>query len=245
MVVTPDIKMADLILHDIQLLALIQRFKIPLGFREKNVREICIENGVDVNFFIHLAKACHDKDYFPQDEFIQFPAEWIVKYLQNSHRSFIDNRIPAIEKLLVELEDDLEKQKNAELLLKFFREYIREFHTHIELEERIVFPYTLMTAQCIAQQGLTDAFKERFSNFSIDRYVEDHNDIEEKLFDLKNILIKYMPTPTDSFKYNNLIFELFRLENDLHDHSDLEDKVLIPKVRLMEKELKRIIKDKK
>jgi regulator of cell morphogenesis and NO signaling len=51
-----------------------------------------------------------------------------------------------------------------------------------------------------------------------------------------------MPPPASNCKYNNLIYELFRLEDDLNDHSDLEDKVFIPKVRAMEKELKKIIK---
>jgi regulator of cell morphogenesis and NO signaling len=243
MVITAEMKMAELILLDIQLLAVIQRLNIPLGVREKTVREVCEENNVDIHFFLLLANSYHDKDYFPKDHFITFPVEWIIGYLQNSHRCYVDHRIPTIEKQIIELEDDIEKQSNSELLLKFFREYIREFHSHIELEERVVFPYTLEVNKCLNEGQLTHHYKEKFNDYHIDDYVEAHNDIEEKLYDLKNILIKYMPPPTNNCRYNTLIFELFRLEKDLQDHSDLEDKVLIPKVHLMEKSLKTLKKE--
>lgn len=234
--------MADVVMLDIQLLAVIQRLEIPLGFREKTVAEVCSEHNVDVNFFVQLANTFHDKDYLHPDHFMAFPATWIVKYLRTSHRCYVDHRVPAIEEMIIELEKDLGKESNADLLLKFFREYIREFHAHLELEEKLVFPYVLMLKECIDAGKMLPEFSERFDNYHIDKYLEDHNDIEEKLFDLKNILLKYMPPPTNSCSYNNLIFELFRLEDDLKDHSDLEDKVFIPKVKAMEKELKKIIK---
>jgi regulator of cell morphogenesis and NO signaling len=171
-----------------------------------------------------------------------FPAEWIVKYLRSSHKCYVDHRIPAIEEMIIELENELGKDSNADLLLKFFREYIKEFHTHIGLEESKVFPYVLSLSKCLEQREISQDFTARFDNYKIDKYLEDHNDVEEKLFDLKNILLKYMPPPASNCKYNNLIYELFRLEDDLKDHSDLEDKVFIPKVKAMEKELKKIIK---
>jgi regulator of cell morphogenesis and NO signaling len=238
-VITADMKMAELVLMDIQLLAVIQRLNIPLGFREKTVREVCHENDVDVNFFIQLANAFHDKEYFPRDQFITFPAKWIVGYLQNSHRCYVDHRIPSIEKLIIELEADLEQPTNSKLLLNFFNEYINEFNSHIELEERVVFPYVLELEKSLQQQKPTPEYAQKFNAYQIDHYVSEHNDIEEKLYDLKNILIKYMPPPAQNCRYNTLILELFRLEKDLHDHSDLEDKVLIPKVKQMESELKK------
>jgi hypothetical protein len=56
--------------------------------------------------------------------------------------------------LIIELENDLGKESNADLLLKFFREYIKEFHTHIGLEEREVFPYVLMLGKCIEEKPI-------------------------------------------------------------------------------------------
>lgn len=72
---------------------------------------------------------------------------------------------------------------------------------------------------------------------SITLYADDHDNIEDKLFDLKNLMIKYLP-PTEDYSLSNaILYELFRLERDLGDHSRIEEKVLIPKVEAIEKQI--------
>ncbi len=240
MLITADMKMADLIHLDFQLLAFIQRIGIPLGFREKSILEVCNDYKVDVDFFIQLANAFHDKDYFPKEKLLEFNAEWLVSYLRRTHQNYLEHKIPEIQGKIVALEEDLETTHSYELIKNFFTEYIREFGSHIELEEKTVFPFVLELSKCIEGTTLTDDYKENFAGYSIEKYLTDHNDIEEKLYDLKNILIKYLPPPADNFKYNTLLFDIFSLEQDLKDHSKLEEKVLIPLVRKMEKELEHL-----
>jgi regulator of cell morphogenesis and NO signaling len=241
MLITADMKMADLIHLDFQLLAVIQRIGIPLGFREKNIDEVCKENNVDTDFFLQLSNAFHDKDYFPKEKLLQFKPEWLISFLRRTHQCYLEHKIPEIEQKISELEGDLkDTTRNYELIKNFFTEYIRELGVHIELEEKMVFPYVLELALCIEKGQKSNEFQVSYSDYSIEKYLEDHNDIEEKLFDLKNILIKYLPPPTDNCKYNSLLFEIFKLEKDLQDHSRLEEKVLIPRVRQMENELKNL-----
>lgn len=239
--ITGEMKMVDVVHEDIQLLAVIQRLNIPLGFKEKTVKEICELHEVDLSFFLQLCNSYHDKEYLPADQFQEFPVDWIINYLRNAHRCYIHYRIPAIEHQIVMLEKENQGNvNNMELLLNFFREYIREFTGHIDREETDVFPYILSLANSLLQQDVSQEFVDHFDDYSIDKYLEDHNLIEEKLFDLKNILLKYLPPPVDDCKYNNLLFDLFRLESDLMDHADLEEKVLFPRVRNMEIEMKHL-----
>ncbi len=240
MLITADMKMADLIHWDFQLLAFVQRIGIPLGFREKTINDVCVEYKVDVDFFLQLANAFHDTDYVPKEKFM-FKPEWLIGYLRRTHQNYLEQKIPEIQVKIIKLEEDLKETTHSYQLIKnFFTEYIREFSTHIELEEKTVFPFVLALSKCIADNKISDEFNDQFANYSIDRYLEEHNDIEEKLFDLKNILIKYLPPPADNCKYNALLFDIFRLEQDLRDHSKLEEKVLIPRVRNMEKELENL-----
>lgn len=237
-----EMKMVDVIQKDIQLLAVIQRLNIPLGFREKSIKEVCEENDVDVQFFLNLANAFHDKDYFKVEYFKDFPVTWLIDYLQNAHKCYIEYRIPEIERQIILLEKQVDpNEKNMGLLLNFFREYIKEFTTHIEMEEANVFPYIIELSKKVEEvirgnlKGLGD---ERYST---QRYLEDHNNIEETLFDLKSILLKYLPPPVENCQYNNLIFDIFRLESDLLDHAELEEKVLFPRVSEMENQLNEAI----
>ncbi|MCF8406203.1 MAG: hypothetical protein K9H58_19835, partial [Bacteroidales bacterium] len=75
---------------------------------------------------------------------------------------------------------------------------------------------------------------EKINNYSINVFAGEHDNVEEKLYDLKNIIIKYLPPSKDKALRNRILMELFRLEKDLNAHAELEDKVLIPKVAKME-----------
>ena len=52
--------------------------------------------------------------------------------------------------------------------------------------------------------------------------------------ELKNIIIKYY-TPTDSVDLlNNVLFDIFNCETDLHQHCEVEDELFVPAVQLLE-----------
>jgi len=57
------------------------------------------------------------------------------------------------------------------------------------------------------------------------------------LFDLKNILIKYITGEFHEASCNAIVFELFRLEKDVMDHARIENTILTPLVVEMEKAL--------
>lgn len=241
--ITGEMKMVDVVQKDIQLLAVIQRLNIPLGFREKSVKEVCQEQEVDLQFFLSLANAFHDKEYFKVEYFKDFPVTWLINYLKSAHKCYIEYRIPEIERQIINLEKQVDaKEKNMGLLLKFFRDYIREFTSHIEQEEANVFPYIIELSDRIndLENGKIDGLGE--DEFSITGYLDDHNNIEETLFDLKNILLKFLPPPVENCEYNNLIYDIFRLESDLLDHADMEEGVLFPRVHEMENRLNEAIK---
>ncbi len=231
--ITGEMKMVDVVQHDIQLLAVIQRFEMPLGFREKTVKEVCATHEVDLDFFLHIANSFHDKDSLDWQKFRDFPVEWIINYLKNAHRCYIDYRIPEIERQIQNFEKQVDiNEKNIALLLDFFRKYITEFNAHIEQEEQNVFPYIKRLSELINNKE-SNALNNS-DDFFIRQYHEEHNNIEETLYDLKNILLKYLPPPVNNCLYNNLIYDIFRLERDLLDHAELEENVLYPLVNEME-----------
>ena len=127
--------------------------------------------------------------------------------------------------------------KHAVLLESFFREYKNELIAHTKREDEKVFPYSISTE--LAFLGKNSMIENPASeSYSILEYLSEHDDIESKLYDLKNIIIKYLlPTGNPSL-CSKVLTELFNLEKDLNDHSRIEEKVLIPKVLLMEKKMK-------
>ena len=95
---------------------------------------------------------------------------------------------------------------------------------HFEYEEQTVFPYIL---------GLAEG--ERSGGYQIEIFEENHTNIEDKLNDLKNILIKYFPGKSSLEERIHLLFNIFDMEVDIDKHTLLEDLVLVPKVRNIER----------
>ena len=231
--------MADVIHMDYTLLPIISRFGIQLGYGEKTVEEICDKYNVNVDFFLEVVNSFHDKNYFPEKKLQSFSLKSIIDYLKSAHLSYVKFKIPKIERLIEKLSEQSGIKKQTMMLLKnFFKEYINEFNAHIKREEEIVYPYILQIEKAFLSKKIDEQLRKQMHDYSIEKYEEEHEDIEEKLFDLKNLLIKYISMDRNNNLCNNVLSELFKLEADLKDHSEMEERVMIPQVKAMEKALK-------
>jgi regulator of cell morphogenesis and NO signaling len=231
--------MAEVIHVNYLVLPILERFDIQLGFGDKTIREVCSDRNVNVDFFLEIINSFNDHHYFPEAQFKTFPLRSIIQYIQKSHNYYLDNKIPQIESLIQKLKDlsEVSQKEQVELIEKFFQEYKDEIIIHIQNEENDVFPYILTIDDAISEQRIDESLKKLVHERSIKYFIDTHTNIEDKLYDLKNIIIKYLPPAKDHTISNALLFELFRLERDLNDHARMEDKVLAPKVQYLESQI--------
>jgi len=240
MIITKDIKMADVIHMNHFSLSILERFGIELGFGDKSVDETCKIYNVDTDFFLEIINAFIHTEYFPKKQLQNFPVKLITDYLQKTHNYYMLIKVPEIESLIEEMGLSCSTQKeNINLLKRFFSEYKEELGNHIQREENVVFPYTHLIENAFYSDKIDKQTLRQMEEYSIDIFEKEHDNIEEKLYDLKNIIIKYLPQPNNKTLCNNLLHELFGLEKDINDHSRIEDKVLVPKIREMEKGIRK------
>lgn len=220
-VLTPDMKMADLLHQNYKLLFVLNRLNIPLGFAEKTVQQVCEQYNVDVQSFLTLVRIHISPCLIEEEEIKNLSPELIVDYLLNSHVYFLQLRLPEIkEKLHVALSET----SSHELILHFFDEYEKEVAEHMEYENEVFFPYVLHLLK-----------GENTDNYSTSKYEKRHNDIEEKLIDLSALLLKYLPHFSNNYLISNILLDLDLCNEDLKTHSFLEEKVLVPKIKKLEK----------
>jgi regulator of cell morphogenesis and NO signaling len=153
------------------------------------------------------------------------PIEQLVGYLQESHRCYRETALPNIGQLIGRVAA-LSNESHGKALIRFFNEYRLEVEKHLANEDNKVFPYILKLLNEL-----------RSGKFSIRNYKDHHNNIELKLTDLKNIIIKYIPcSETDNLR-DKLLIQLFEFEEDLNRHTLIEEKLLVPSVVLIEQRL--------
>jgi len=218
-------KMSDLIDADYSLLLLLNKLNISLGFGEKSVEAVCKENNFDVDCFLFLANYQSNGVISNiQDVFDSLPIEPFLQYLKSSHSYFLEKRLPNIRRKL-ELVFASSEKKLQGIVLNFFDNYTREVAEHMEYEDEVAFPYI---------HNLIN--KTDKHSYSIKIFEERHNDIEGKMNDLKQILMKYVSGTTDQMLMVNILMELYMSEEELEAHTFIEDVLVIPRVKKMEKE---------
>ena len=134
--------------------------------------------------------------------------------------------LPKLEKLLHKLiESDSSDSNQLIVIEQFYFKYKSELLLHIKEEEEKVFPLV----EKMVNNKTYDA------GFNIHSYEKEHSDVDSKINDLKNLIIKYIePTYDENICYEFLV-TLFRFEKDINDHARIEDNILIPQLLEIER----------
>jgi regulator of cell morphogenesis and NO signaling len=231
---TRETKLADAIHRNYLLIPVINRFGISLGFGDKTIKEVCRAHRLNLEFFLAIINVFSEERYFPEKKLMTFSALTILGYLQKTHAYYRDTQVPIIEHHLQQLQECPGKHSNdIRIVRKFFLDYKRELLTHLNREETVTFPYVRKVYGLYRKPRVS--MKRRVAlGYSMETYSHEHNNVDEKLCDLKNILIKYLPGTVDHTARNAMICEVFRLERDIRDHTRIEDAILMPLVADME-----------
>ena len=231
--ITPDLNIAEVVLDNPHLILLLEHFGIYVPLEEKTVREICTDNNLNIDVFLAFANLYNGVSYTTPVHFSFDQILPIIRFLKSSHKYYKEDKYPEIRLIIKQMYDN-GNQKEIALLEKFCNDYFKELTQHLDYEDEVAFPY--MNSLYAHIQS-----KKQFNapvTYSVSDYKEHHDDIEEKLIDLKNLLIKYLPQKNDHQKRRKLFFNLFELEFDLNIHATIEEMILIPMVEQMEQSLK-------
>lgn len=222
-VFSENMKMADLVLGNPKLLLMFPRFGMNLGFGDHSIAEVCGMSNVSTPFFLMICNIYCNDDFSPSpDDIRSVDLYALINYLLESHKYYLNERIPHIEEHLEHIINAC-IPKYGNMLQRFFTEYKNEVVDHFIYEERNVFPYL--------QQILNGNVK---SDYKIKVFHENHTNIEDKLLDLMNILIKYLPADVFPKERIEIASDINELSDDLLKHALIEERVLIPFVESLE-----------
>lgn len=224
----PTDKMRDLITSSYKILFLMSRFSIPLGVGDKTIEEVCRENNIDVTTFLVIVEILLENSNYRDLDNKTISVPDIITYLKSSHDYFLNFRLPSIREKLHNVVSKSNGEISNELskaIIYYFDEYVAEVKKHMEYENKLVFPYikTLMA-------------KNKQENYSIDVFSRQHNHVEERMTEFKNIIIRYYPAQSTN-ELNSVMVDIFVCEEDLSAHIYIEDNLLVPIVKNIENQL--------
>lgn len=211
-------KLRDIIEDNNQLLLVLNRFRIPFGFGDKTVGEVCDKQGIDCSTFLAVADLVSGKSFAG----IPVDLPTLMAYLRQAHSYILDFRLPDIRETLI-LAVHLLLDNVAMLIIKFFDDYVEEVRNHMDYEDRVVFPY------------IESLLRGEPSEFSIAEFASKHESVVSKLNELKDIFLQHYTMPNTRM-LNRALFNINACGDDLVSHCEIENRLLVPAVEALEKE---------
>ena len=214
---SPAMKMAELLDTHVALPGVFNRMGLPYGFGEASVEEVCQKAGIDARAFLLICKVYAMEGYRPAAEELQSARlQDIVRYLRFSHRYYLETALPTLADAMDRMSRPC-PPRSREIIRRFFNDYRSELSRHFDYEEEKVFPFV---EAYLAGDGEKP--------FMADEFSETHESAEEKLEDLKSLVVKYLPPECDLSYLQLAVFYIYSLGDDVRKHILLEDLLLAP-----------------
>lgn len=223
--------LSDLISDDYRMLQILSRFNLALGFGDQSVAAACKSCGVDTGTFLAVVNFVKSGNNAHLSELVEdVNVKAMLDYLKRSHTYFVDFRLPAIRRKLIEA-IDCSRNQIAFLILKFYDEYAAEVSRHMNYENEHVHPYveTLLSGK-IPEEG-------RFSAL-VHQHQDNHESIRKSSAELKSIIIKYYPSDSNATLLNEVLMDIYMMEEELLTHCRLEDTLFAESVASLEEEVR-------
>lgn len=221
-----DDKMISIIRDDYSILQVMGSFGIKMGFGDKTVSEVCEEQGVDTFTFLAVVNFCVN-GYRDNSTIGKLSVETLLHYLRAAHHYFVDFELPYIRR---ELTEALDQNDNlALLILKLFDNYADTLKSHMQYEEKTVFPFV---------EKLLDGKVSHHS--PVETYSKHHGKSDQQMTELKNIIIKYLPD--DRLRNNRLIatlYDIYNTEHLLALHVEVEEELFMPTINMLEQKCRK------
>ena len=215
--------MSDMLDMNYNLVQVISRVGIELKHSGLRVVDACAFAGIDPSTFILISNVYSFPDYTPSpEEVASANVKDIIRYLHGSHAYYTGIALSNLESsfdALVEPCDENQKK----VIIKFFLDYKNELEKHFAREEEEVFPYVKSLLEGNRQEG-----------YSIADFEEHHEDVDEKIEDMKNIVMKYLPDVCAEDMKLWILSSIYHLRDDLRRHTYVEDCILVPLVKCLE-----------
>lgn len=231
--------------NDYPISQIMQRYNIPMDkdllYSYEELRRL----GIDQQFIYTLLQTFEDENSFTEQAYEKFSLEIIIDYIQRTHSYYLTKKLLEIEQNIhILLKDYSDNHPLLPILKKFFSEYTNNLTTHIRAEEKYLLPYIKCLVKLENEKTEAENFLMEMNKYSLQIFIDSHQDTEEDLSQVRNAILEYHPPITNQTPYRILITQLQAFEKDLFIHALIEDRVLIPRALQLEKKLSKLFSNK-
>lgn len=203
-------------------------------------------NHLEINndFILKLVDVFRNPASFKIEMLDGFPLATIIEYIERTHNYYISKKLPEIEQSIYLFLQGFETNHPLLKTLKvLYANYYNHLVTHILMEEKHLLPYAKHLWAVLNNGFNTKLYFSKKFNCSLNDFVSNHDDSHElDLSLIQKIVNEYTNNKTNSSIYRILQLQLESFKKDLRVHELIEDYILIPNTRILERKLTQKVK---
>lgn len=224
--VTPQTRLADVIVAEPSVIPVVNRFGISLGVGDKTTDEICRARGIDVNFFLTIINAYIFESFYPDKHFRSFGAREVIDYLRQTNESYVRNQLPNIERHFNALISRSNSANNLSLLFDLYKE------VRAAIEQRIKDDNPWFD-RILHQENNIEAGAIQINPNDVN--ADNDDAISDTLDDLVNMFVIHLRGDYDANLCHAVLFAIISLKKDICQNNRIRNRVLYPMSKAIDK----------
>lgn len=210
--IKPSSQLNEIIAREPSVIQVMNRFGIFLGIGDSTIEAICADKKLDTDFFVTILNTFTNEDYFPEKHLRSINPLVIVDYLRLTDGSYLQFQLPNIERHFASLLQHSGTANNLRLMKTFFNEVKNDVTAFINND--------------------IDSWFDNIDNWSVanrdDRVHDDGKAIEEKISDLRNMMIMHLQGEYDPNLCYAVIVAIIAFEKDFRQNNRIRNRILLP-----------------
>ncbi len=180
---------------------------------DRNIGAICLEKGIDADFFLSVVNTFLDSDYFPVNARGTFTLAKTIDYLRLTALFYCRVQLPNIRRHFSSLIERSHGENNLRFLRGFFDETAERIEALAADDEQGLFPSLLQGAD---------------RQDEVRRSVEGHDEVEARLQDLLHLFVAHLKGECDRNLCTAVVTAIFSLSKDYRQNNRIRRRILLP-----------------
>ena len=227
----------EFVAQDFRTAAIFSKYGIDFCCKgNRTIEEVCkIKHLNEADLLDELNTTMDLKNDYGID-FNSWPLDLLVVYIEKTHHRYVEEKAPAILQYLDKL-CNVHGSNHPELfqINELFMGCAGELAQHMKKEELILFPFIKKMMAATKSHNSVEPPHFGTVNNPITMMMEEHDNEGDRLRKIAALTNNYTP-PADACNTYRVTFAMLEeFEQDLHKHIHLENNILFPKAKALEK----------
>jgi regulator of cell morphogenesis and NO signaling len=227
----------DYVAKDYRTAAIFSKYGIDFCCKgQRSIYEVCSKMNLNEAQLLSELNAVLSTKNDAENDFDSWSLDVLIDYIEKTHHRFVEEKTQILIPFLAKL-CSVHGENHPELfeINNLFNDSAKELASHMKKEELILFPFIKEMINATKSHGtIGKPFFETVKN-PIAAMMNEHENEGERFRTISALTQNYTP-PNDACNTYITTYKMLEdFEQDLHKHIHLENNILFPKAKTLEK----------